>query len=577
MSKQKLTGYPSVDKPWLKYYSEKAISAPLPECTIYEHILNCNKDNLDHTALNYYGTNVSYRDFFKQIDQTANALEIIGVQEGDIVTVCMINSPESTYLMFALNKIGATANMVYIAESPATIKKHIADTNSKFIFTLDIFQGKILEILDDVQIDRVVVATMTQSMSFLNQLGARIIKKAKPVPLPKSGKFISWKSFVALGKSDSKTTHNPNATAFITYTGGTTGGSKGVLLSNKAVLAVAAGYIAGEKELYRDSTWMQVMPLFVAYGVTCSLMIPLIVGMTLIIRISMSESIAEMYKKFRPNHIVYGPSMWEKFADDNIDFDLSSLIAPITGGDVFPEKVERRINEYLERRGSRYRIMNGYGMSEVGAAVSCNFKDKYEFGSVGTPFVTNIIAAFDVETGEELPYGKEGEICIHTPSMMDGYLNNPEETANVMRRHDDGLLWIHSGDLGYISEGGFVHISGRLKRYLNYISDGVCKKVFGLDVEKVLLRHPLVEKCAVVPMPDKTVNQVPVAFIVPIKCDVEPDVIVKELEQFGAENLEKAYRPVRYILKKEFPLTKVGKIDYRMLEALAMQGIEPEC
>ncbi len=569
MEQKGLTGYPSIDKPWLKYYSEEAINAPLPECTIYEHILNCNKDNLNRVALNYYGTNITYRALFKQIDKTSSALENIGVREGDIVTVCMINSPESIYLMFALNKIGAVANMVYISDQPATIKSHILSTNSKYVFTLDIFQSKILESIDGTQADRVIVAAMTGSMSFSNRMGARIIKKMKPIPILKDTRFVSWSDFASLGRSNTKTTHNANAVAFITYTGGTTGGSKGVRLSNKAVIAVSEGYIAGEKELYRDSKWIQVMPLFIAYGVTCSLMIPLIVGMTLIVRIPMSESIADMYRKFRPNHIMYGPAFWEEFANDDIDFDLSNLIAPITGGDVLPEKVENKINEYLERCGSLYKIMNGYGMSEVGAAVSCNFKDKYEFGSVGAPFVKNIISAFDVETGEELPYGKEGEICIHTPSVMDGYINDPEETANIIRKHNDGLLWVHSGDLGYISEGGFVHISGRLKRYLLYISNGVQKKVFGLDVEKVLFKHPLVEKCAVVPLSDETVNQVPVAFIVTVKCNVSPDEITKELKQFAEANLEIAYRPVQYFFMEKFPLTKVGKVDYRELEKMA--------
>lgn len=569
MQEQNLTGYPSIDKPWLKYYSEEAINAPLPECTIYERIKDCNIDNLDRVALNYYGKNMTYKAFFALIERVASSLENIGVKERDIVTVCMINSPETIVLMFALNKIGAIANMVYGADTPADIKRHINNADSSFVFVLDLFQDKILSIINETKVKTVVVANLLQGMSFINRTGATLIKKMKSLPLPDDKRFLSWKQFIKQGNGSSVTTHNPDAPAFITYTGGTTGGSKGVILSNKAVIAVAQQYIIGERELHRDSKWIQVLPLFIAYGVTCSLMIPLTVGMTLIVRIPMADSIAQLCKKFKPNHVMYGPAFWEAFADDNANLDLSYFIAPITGGDTLPEKVEHKINAYLEKCGSRYKLMNGYGMTEVGAAVSVNYRHAYEFGSVGAPFVKNIVSAFDVETGKELPVGQEGELCINTPSTMIGYLNNDEETNNILRLHDDGLIWVHSGDLGYISENGFIHISGRLKRYMLCIANGIQKKVFSLDIEKVLVKHPAVEKCVVVPVNDKQINQAPVAFIVLANAKKDQRAIESELRLFANQNLEQVYRPKQYFFVQKFPLTKIGKVDYRALETLA--------
>ncbi len=476
MHTKELTGYPSIDKPWLKYYSEEAINAKLPECTMYEHIKNKNFDNMSRVAINYYGKSITYAEFFKRIDTIASALINIGVKEKEIVTVCMINSPETICLMFALNKVGATANMVYGVSTSQELKKYILDTKSKIVFTLDIFQEKFLQIAEGCHLQTIIVANSTQSMSAVNRFGARYFKKLKPIPLPINKCFVFWNDFIKKANGKSGTAHDPDAISIITYTGGTTGGSKGVALSNKAVIAVAEQYIMGEKELYRTSKWMQVLPLFIAYGVTCSLMIPLCVGMTLIVRIPMSDSITQLCKKFRPNHIMYGPAFWETFADDNKELDLSNFIAPITGGDTLRANTENKINEYLKRCGSPYQLMNGYGMTEVGAAVSCNYKDKYEFGSVGAPFVKNIVSAFDIETGAEVKTGEEGEICICTPSAMAYYVNNPEETANIMRKHSDGRMWIHSGDLGYISENGFIHISGRLKRYMLCIKNGVQKK-----------------------------------------------------------------------------------------------------
>ncbi len=568
---QELMGYPSIDKPWLKYYSQEMIDAPLPECTMYEHVFHNNQDNLDRIALIYYGTKISYRKMFQTISYMAGTLEDTGIQKGDIVTVCMINSPETIYLIFALNKIGAVANMVYGSSTCEEMKKYILDTKSKVVFTLDLFQDKFREIADEVQLEKIIIAGSTDSMSFINRIGARLLNGVKSMPVPEDSRFITWKKFFQNRRESKKTCHDADAPAVITYTGGTTGGSKGAMLSNKGIIAVAQQYVICEKELRRESTWMQVLPLFIAYGVTCSMMIPLTVGMTLIVRIPMAESIADFYKKFKPNHILYGPAYWEAFADANENLDLSSLIAPITGGDILHAATETKINDYLQKHGSPYLLMNGYGMTEVGASGTVSFQYAHEFGSVGIPLVKNVVAAFDTETGQELPYGERGEICIQTPSMMLGYVNNPEETNHIIRKHEDGTLWIHSGDLGYVTKNGFVYISGRLKRYMLYIANGLQKKVFSLDIEKVLLEHPYVDNCAVVPIADKETCQKPVAFIILNKIYSHDEDLETKLKAFAEENLQEGYRPVKYIFMDKFPLTKVGKVDYLTLEQIAQK------
>ena len=568
MTKNKrLTGYPSVDKPWLDFYTEEEIAKLLPDSTMYDCVYERNRDNLDKVALNYYGTKISYRSFFEIIDQIASSLEQIGIKEGDAVSICMFNPPEAIYLIFALNKIGAIANMVYGMASPQEIRQNINDADSTVVFTLDTFQDKILSLLKDTKVRMVITSNMMQSMSWGNRLGARLIKHLKAFPCPKDKHFLTWKAFIQKGNGKSSHKHNPEMPAIITYTGGTTGGSKGVLLSNRAVLAVAEQYIIGEKALSRNSTWAQVLPLFIAYGVTCSLMIPLMIGMTLIVRINMADTIAELYKKFKPNHIIYGPAFWEAFADDNQKLDLSGLIAPVCGGDVLHPNAEEKINNYFERCGCPYMLMNGYGMTEVGAAVSCNNKLAYEFGSVGIPFVKNVISAFDIENGKELRYNETGEICIHTPSMMDGYIKNLEETEKIIRRHEDGLLWVHTGDLGYVTENGFIHINGRLKRYMLRISieTGLQKKLFSLDVEKVFLMHPWVENCAVVPIPDTMQNQVPKIYII-LKKEADKSRAREVFTQFAEKNMDEICRPVEYVFVKKFPLTKIGKVDYQTLE-----------
>lgn len=569
MGNQGLTGYPSVDKPWLKYYSKDVIDSKLPECGIYEYVLNCNQDNLDRVALNYYGSKISYKQMFLQISYLAGTLEAAGVKKGDVVTICMINSPETIFLLFAINKIGAVANMVFGTSTPDELKRYVLDCGSKLVFTLDLFQDKFEKIVEETNIQKVIVACLTQSMSFINRFGARYLKGMKQIPLPSDPRFVTWNQFFWKQQESTFISSDADLPAVITYTGGTTGGSKGAILSNRAVLAVAQQYVLGEVGLCRESTWAQVLPLFIAYGVTCSLMIPLIVGMTLIIRIPMAESISYLYQKFKPNHIMYGPAYWEGFANDNKNFDLSTLIAPITGGDVLRSTTEEKVNNYLISHNCKYPLMNGYGMTEVGAAVSVNFQYAHEFGSVGIPFVKDTISSFDIETGKELPYGALGEICIHAPSIMSGYVNNQEETDNIIRKHDDELLWVHSGDLGYISERGFVYICGRLKRYMLYISGGVQKKIFSLDIEKEFMKHPKIDNCAVVPVNDPSTFQAPVAYII-LKKEFKGDKnIEQELVAYGKEHMLDGYRPIQYIFVEKFPLTKVGKVDYTELERTA--------
>lgn len=557
-----LTGYPSLDKPWLKFYDKKEIETPLPQCSVYDLIHDKNHDNLNQTALEYYGTKITYGQMFCEIDVLAGTLESNNVKKGDIVTVCMINSPETICLLFALNKIGAAANMVYGSSTPEELKKYILDAKSTLVITLDIFQNKFMEIADTTDIQQIIVTSLSRSMAVSERptMGPMGLPQW---PLPKHPKFFTWEEFFQSDRPSTTTCHDAEAAAVITYTGGTTGGSKGVVLSNRAVVAVAVQY--AERGLSRENSWVQLLPLFIAYGVTGSLMTPLAVGMTLIVRLPMSDTIADLCKKFKPNHILYGPAYWEAFANSNENIDLSYLIAPISGGDTLTPAVETKINEFLQKNRSTYSIMNGYGMTEVGAAVAVSYQRAHEFGSVGIPFVKNVIAAFDVESGKELKYGQEGELCICTPSMMTEYINNPEETDNIIRRHEDGKLWVHSGDLGYITEGGFVHISGRLKRYMLCIADGVQKKVYSLDVEKVLLQHPKISKCAVVPISNKETFQAPVAFVI-LKKEYKPDQTTEfELKAFCEKNLPTVYRPIRYIFTEEFPLTKVGKVDYLAL------------
>ncbi len=567
-NKVTLTGYPSIDKPWLKYYSEEAINADIPNETLYESLKNCNQDNLKNIALEYYGNKISYENLLHNIDKVAASLTQYGVKKGDVVTVCALNSPETIYLLYGINKIGAIANMVSGLSDPEDLVKYINDTNSKLLVTLDNFQEKIVSILDCISVEKVVVINITESMGFTMRLAARHLKGMKPKELPNNYRFIRWKEFVS-NTTQSDSVGNAKDVAVITYTGGTTGGSKGVMLSSYALISTAYQYILCNTGLGRNQTWLQFFPLFIAYGIGPSLHLPLMAGLKLIVRIPMADRLSDILKKYKPNHVLSGPAMWTQLAEDGIDMDLSFLMEPASGGDKLPIHLEEKVNEYFAKQGSEYPLMNGYGLTEVGAGVSINFKKAHCLGSVGIPFCKNIITAFDLESGEELSYGEEGEICIFTPSLMNGYVNCENEMVRV---HGDGRKWLHSGDLGYVSEEGFIFITGRLKRYFLYMANGECKKVFSADIEKVILTHPLVENCAVIPISHKSKNQVAKAYIKLKDKETNTTIAEQELRKFCISKMSERFQPEKYEFVQSYPMTKIGKIDYRALEEEIRKG-----
>lgn len=545
---------------------------PLPNSTLYEVIYNNNQDNLDRTAIEYYGTNLSYGEMLHTIALLAGDLEASGIKEGDFVTVSMINSPETICLLFALNKIGAVANMVYGTSTLQELKKYILDTNTKVIFTLDLYQDKYAQIASETGIRQIIVTSLSRSMSSDDRKALGDLGCAQKA-LPNDRRFITWEQFFSNNKESNFTFDCPDAPAVVTYTGGTTGGSKGAIFSSRSILSVSCQYITCTKNLTRNSTWALTLPLFTAFGTTWSLMIPFLVGMTVIVRLPLMESITDLCNKFHANHIMHGPAYWEKLADDDAELNLSSLFTPFTAGDFLPPAIENKINTYLKKCGCPSNIINAYGLTEACTGVCSNFQYAHKEGSVGIPFCKNTIAAFDIENNKELPYEREGELCVITPSAMIGYVNNHVETNNILRHHNDGNVWIHTGDLGYIDKDGFVYISGRLKRYMNCVSSGVHKKVFSLDIEKVLLHHSFVEKCAVVPVNNPETLQAPVSFIVLQKRVPDNNTAERELTKYVEENLDSIYRPIKFFFVDSFPLTKLGKVDYRALEEIAAKNM----
>ena len=571
MKEEKLTGYASIDKPWLKYYSKEAINAPLPECTIYEYIWNCNKNNLEKRALKYFGKGTTYAQMFSRIDDAAKAFSALNVQKGELVSMCMLTMPETIYSIYGLNKIGAVCNLIEPRTNAELIKDRINAAGSRVLIVVDVFLSKILQIVDKTKLEHIIVVPLAQSMPIQTRIGFKLTKGRKIPRIPAEQRFEYWSVFLAKGKSLklASAPYVKNAPAAIIYTGGTTGISKGALLSNDSLTAMALQSIYDAPRLYEGERFLEIMPPFIAYGLIFGFFIPFCASLeNTLIPVFEPKKFAELVLKHKPNHVVGVPAFFESLANsaEVSNQKLDFLMCAITGGDRLLASTEDHINKFFADHGCKYTILKGYGMTEMGSAATFTATDESNIpGSVGIPTHLTEVKVIDHETGEELGYNVQGELCMTGSTMMLGYYQNDSETNKVMRRHPDGKIWIHTGDIGYMTEDGVIYIVDRIKRMV-IRPDG--HNVWPSVIEEVVTRHPGVKECAVVgmPNPENKNGKIPTAFMVVEDGYEANDTLISDIDCFSKQHLPERDVAMAYRFINKLPLTLVGKVDYRALE-----------
>lgn len=572
MSREKeLTGYPSIDKPWLKYYSEDKQGNPMPQGTLYQYLYECNKDNLNDIALNYFGTRISYKNLFENIDTVAKSFVALGVKKGDIVTLLLLNQPETVYCAYALNKIGAVINMVSVLASENELVNYIQEANSNVVVALNLFNEKLIAALPKTSCRKVINVSLSTSMPFV----VKTVFNLKTNIVTKEG-FISWKDFFALSKNCADVLPNeyiPNSFSFLAHTGGTTGMPKGVKLSDDAINGVVDEYKIN-LSYKRGEKYLDTIVPFVIYGFAVNMHMPLCLGLENILLPKVDvDKLPKIYIKQKPNHFISVPSYLEALTKVTETTDLSFIKTVGAGGDGMTNELEAALNDCLNKGGSKAKVLNGYGLSEI-CSTACTCQPSItKNGSVGIPLSRNIISAFDIDTDRETKYGEVGEICIHTPYIMLEYLNNPVATQELIHIHEDGMKWLHTGDLGYVDEDGVVYIVGRIKRIILTEYKGFPSKIFPNNVEKEINKHEAVDNSCVVSM-NKSESCIKLKAYVLLKNDCETDrrQIEEELKQLCKETLPEYSLPFRYEFVDSFPLTPVGKVDYKALERMAEEA-----
>lgn len=565
MEREELSGYPSIDKPWLKYYSKETIDAPLPECTMYEYLVQNASVCPQTVAISYFNCKIKYCELLNKIFDTACAFSALGVKPGDVVAIALPNIPENIYCIYALNMLGAIADMIDLRSKGDILFHYIKESGSKIAVICDLFAKNMYDIANKTQLETLILVPPLASLPFPYNL-----YKCSSIPGNKiSANVIRWKKCIKVYK-DEKFIINRDAdsVACIAHTSGTTSTPKGVMLSNRQINSLVAQYVSIGFEHEPSDCMLNQVPPFLAYSFL-SFHFPFALNMTItLLPDYRPDKFARNLQKYAPNHVFAGPGDWENLLTTRKQrVNYSKLKSLASGSDHLDVKVKAEITDVLERGGCFNKILEGYGMTECCSAAATQLPSHIVDSSIGVPLPKNSFCIYDNAANAELPYNTIGEICICGPSVMKGYFNNQFETSNVLKLHRDGMLWLHTGDLGTIDNDGNIYLLGRMKRVIVRY-DGI--KVYPINVENAVMKHPAISACCAVGMIDSVHGRgrIPVVFAV---FDHEHDTaaVMTELKALCNSELAEAYRPKAFYHIDAMPLTPNGKVDYRALERLA--------
>lgn len=560
---------PSIDKPWLKYYDEAAVvSATIPECSAYEYIFNCNKDALNDVAIEFYGARITYKELFAQIDRVAAAFASIGVGAGDTVSLALPNIPENTYCFYALNKIGAVASFVDPRYKAPDIEQSITKTYSKVLVGCMLFAKECADAVSRANAQPLVLVSPYESMPFPLRTILRVKSRA---PKVKDADCMAWDDCLNQGENV-KVEAGLNEVACILRTSGTTGMPKFLTLTNKNLNVMSVNYGLCGISFAAHDRFLNQVPTFLAYNIVMATHLPLSKHMRLLMLADYQpEKFAANISRLKPNHAIAGPADWSNFLTDPPKCkDFSFLRTLASGGDSMKPQVREDVESFLAERGCKNRIIEGYGMTEIGSAACTNVPQHNVSGTAGIPLPLNCFCIWDEGRQVELPCNETGEICMSGPTVMEGYLKAKDDTGRILRKHGD-RLWRHSGDLGYMTPEGDICICGREKRII-VRHDGI--KVSPFVIEQVINDCDGVVNCCAISAPDEAhgFGNIPVAYVV-LDGAIAPDDKVLRIKAACEQRLPSKYQPSRIVSIGSLPLTQVGKVDYRKLEAMAAEEV----
>ena len=555
--------------PWKEHLGDVPFTLDYFQGSMFEAVANIAEKYPDNVAFDFYGKATTYKELIREIETCAKALKTIGVREGDRVTIALPNCPQAIQVFYAVNLVGGICNMIHPLSAEKEIEFYLNESHSVTAITLDQFYGKFENIRKNTGVTNIVIASVKDELSKPLKAGTMIMDSINKVQkIPDDAPVIRWKDFLKLSRHcfyNYKVERKGSDPAVILYSGGTTGTTKGILLSNLNFNALGQQVIAANPMFRVGDKMLAAMPLFHGFGLGVCIHTMLSQGgRCILIPRFTAEDYAKKVVKCKCNFIAGVPTLYEALLRLPYmnNADLSSLKGVFSGGDSLSVELKKKFDKFLYDHNSKVQIREGFGTTECVTASCLTPPHMAKEGSIGLPFPDTYYKIVEPGTDKELPYGEEGEILIAGPTVMMEYINHPQETAQTLRRHADGLTWIYTGDLGVMDSEGFIYFRGRAKRMI--ITSGY--NVYPGQIENILDANELIHMSCVIGVPDPYKMQKVKAFVM-LKPGVPESDDTKELIlAYCRKHIAKYAMPYDIEFRKELPKTLVGKVAYRVLE-----------
>ena len=568
----------TVKTPWAAHMGEVPMHLSYFEGSMFDKVADIAAKYPRNIAFDFMGKSTTYKKMVQEIERCARALKTIGVREGDKVTIAMPNCPQAIYMFYAVNRVGAIANMIHPLSAEKEIEFYLNESESVTAITLDQFYHKFEHIRANTKVVNIIIASVADALSKPIKAGYMLTEGRKIKKIPKDAPVIRWKEFLRLSRAcfyNYAVKRRSDDPAVILYSGGTTGTTKGIVLTNRNFNALGQQVVATNPMFRPGDKMLAAMPLFHGFGLgVCVHTMLSQGGRCILIPRFTAQSYAKQIVKYKCNFIAGVPTLYEALLrlDSMNGADLSCLKGVFSGGDSLSIELKKKFDKFLYEHNAVIQVREGYGTTETVTACCLTPPNRYKEGSIGIPFSDTYIKIVEPGTERELPYGEEGEILLAGPTVMTEYMKHPDETAQTLRRHADGLTWVYTGDLGTMDDEGFIYFRGRAKRMI--ISSGY--NVYPGQLENILDAHEAVQMSCVIGVPDPYKMQKVKAFV-KLAAGYQPTEETRQmLMDYCRKHIAKYAMPYDIAFKEDMPKTLVGKVAYRVLEEEELKKIEEE-
>ena len=554
--------------PWKDYVGDVPLHIDYFDGSMFEAVANIARQYPNNVAFDFMGKSTTYRELVQSIERCAKALKTIGVRAGDKVTIAMPNCPQAIYMFYAVNLVGGIANMIHPLSAEKEIEFYLNESESVTAITLDQFYHKFENVRQNTKVVNIIIASVKDALSPTIRAGYMLTEGRKIKKIPADAPVIRWNEFLKLSSAcfyNYKVERRGDDPAVILYSGGTTGTTKGIVLTNRNFNALGQQVVAANPMFRPGDKMLAAMPLFHGFGLGVCIHTMLSQGgRCILIPRFTAKSYAKQIVKYRCNFIAGVPTLYEALLrlPSMNGADLSCLKGVFSGGDSLSVELKKKFDKFLYDHHASIQVREGYGTTETVTACCLTPPHMFKEGSIGLPFPDTYIKIVEPGTDRELPYGEEGEILLAGPTVMKEYMKHPDETAQTLRRHSDGLTWVYTGDLGTMDSEGFIYFKGRAKRMI--ISSGY--NVYPGQIENILDANDCVQMSCVIGVPDSYKMQKVKAFV-KLTPDAAPNEETRrQLMDYCRKHIAKYAMPYDIEFREDMPKTLVGKVAYRVLE-----------